>query len=177
MGGPMDPSGSTAIMPADMSALGNMPQANSAGYQRESYPDSCAVHVANLDDEVMPEDIHDNFLVCGEVKRITIKVDKMTGARMGFAYIDFATEEGQQNAMALDGSDFRGQTLKVSKKRGFTQENTGKGGGSCNWGAGNWSGKNKGGFGKGCCGGKGGYGPWWGGGKGGGCCGKGMWMW
>merc|ERR1719356_1879791 len=96
--------------------------------QKESYPENCAIHVGNLHNECIPEEIYEHFKLCGEVKRITIKINRETGERMGFAYVDFADPQNAEDAMVLDGSDFKGQAIKVNKKRAM-QDFSGKMGG------------------------------------------------
>mmetsp|Transcript_70873 Transcript_70873/g.196900 ORF Transcript_70873/g.196900 Transcript_70873/m.196900 type:complete len:233 (-) Transcript_70873:184-882(-) len=130
--------------------------------QRETYPDICAVYVGNVHNETIPEELYEHFSPCGEIKRITIKVNRDTGERMGFCYIDFGEAQNVEDAMVLDGSTFKGQEIKVVKKRDKMQEwNQSKSKGK--------SGRNKGGFGYGYAGdwggGWGGYGKgggWWG---------------
>lgn len=130
---------------------------------REQYPEAYSVYVGNLDgqDEIWPEQLHEHFRLCGEVKRITIKIDKVTGDRMGFAYVDFGDATSAETALSLDGSDFRGRQIKVNKKRAYQpRDDWGKGGGKGGkYGGGGGYGK---GYGKG---GGGGYGKGgWGGG-------------
>jgi len=94
------------------------PAAASAGAPApHTFPDGLAVHVSNLPEEVQPEELYEHFKYCGEVRRIIIKVDKNTGARLGFAYIDFAMETHVDDALLLHESDLKGSTLKVNKKR------------------------------------------------------------
>merc|ERR1711957_953734 len=84
---------------------------------REQYPDNCSVFVGQLPEDCTPEELYEHFQLCGEVKRITIKVNRETGARMGFAYIDFEVATSAEDAQVLDGSTFKGQPIKVNKKR------------------------------------------------------------
>merc|ERR1712039_375168 len=111
---------------------------------------------------IWPEEMFEHFKFCGEVKRITIKVDKQTGIRTGYAYVDFADALSAEAALTLDNSEFFGRILKVSKKRPKQYNNDfgkngGKGGkngggkGWNNWGGGwnNWNGGGRGGWTKG----------------------------
>jgi len=116
------PTASEETTLAELAAIG---AADGAGVRASAHLDGrgtspqeeLSVHVANLDDEATPEEIYENFVICGEVQRITIKVDRYTGARLGFAYIDFADEPSVLNALSLDGSQFREAQIKVSRKR------------------------------------------------------------
>eukprot|EP00930_Biecheleria_cincta_P034164 TRINITY_DN23625_c0_g1_i1.p1 TRINITY_DN23625_c0_g1~~TRINITY_DN23625_c0_g1_i1.p1 ORF type:complete len:210 (+),score=33.24 TRINITY_DN23625_c0_g1_i1:28-630(+) len=147
---------------------------------REQYAEGCSVYVGNLElpgaEEIWPEQIADHFNQAGEVKRVTIKVDRTTGDRLGFGYVDFQDETSAEVALGLDGSELMGRTLKVDKKRkiekgkGMDGMMNGKGWG---WGKGPCM-KGDGGKGKGWWGGCGPWGPWGGCGPGGkGCWGKG----
>jgi len=145
-----------------------------AAAAREQYPDAFSVYVGNLDgqEEIWPEQLYEHFKLCGEVKRITIKIDKVTGERMGFAYVDFADAMSAETALSLDGSDFCGRHIKVNKKRTYSHN-------SADWkgrgkGALGKSASPKGSFGKGWgwSGGAGAYTPWW---HGGGSSGKSCW--
>mmetsp|Transcript_44532 Transcript_44532/g.127567 ORF Transcript_44532/g.127567 Transcript_44532/m.127567 type:complete len:200 (-) Transcript_44532:487-1086(-) len=97
---------------------------------REQFPEGVSVHVGGLDgmDDILPEMLAEYFKSCGDVKRVAVKVDRWTGARLGFAIVDFGDEAAVETALTLDGSEFGGATLKVTKKKP----------------AGDWGGKGKG---------------------------------
>eukprot|EP00927_Polykrikos_kofoidii_P076915 TRINITY_DN73931_c0_g1_i1.p1 TRINITY_DN73931_c0_g1~~TRINITY_DN73931_c0_g1_i1.p1 ORF type:complete len:225 (-),score=48.97 TRINITY_DN73931_c0_g1_i1:73-714(-) len=101
---------------------------------REHYPDNCAVHVSNLNNETTPEDLFEHFSACGDIRRIIIKVDKYTGERQGFGFIDFAAEANVADALVMDGSTLKDNDIKVSKKRPPDQSRKGKGKGWGYWG-------------------------------------------
>ncbi|ORZ18501.1 hypothetical protein BCR42DRAFT_324518 [Absidia repens] len=86
--------------------------------------DSRSVFVGQVDYAASPEDLQTHFQSCGNINRITIPCDKYTGFPKGYAYIEFADSSCISNALALDGSLFRGRSLKVTTKRtnipGFT---------------------------------------------------------
>ncbi|GJQ10810.1 hypothetical protein GpartN1_g4983.t1 [Galdieria partita] len=79
--------------------------------------DRRSVYVGNVDYGSTPEELQTHFKECGTINRVTILCDKFTGHPKGFAYIEFATEEGANNAVILNESLFRGRNLKVSMKR------------------------------------------------------------
>mmetsp|Transcript_18294 Transcript_18294/g.40024 ORF Transcript_18294/g.40024 Transcript_18294/m.40024 type:complete len:608 (+) Transcript_18294:64-1887(+) len=68
-------------------------------------------------DESYAQALHEHFQLCGEVKKITIKIDRSTGYPLGQAYIDFATEDSLEKAIVYDGSEYNGRTIKVEKAR------------------------------------------------------------
>merc|ERR1712032_906210 len=93
--------------------------------------DRRSVYIGQVDYGSTPEELQEHFKSCGQINRITILVDKFTGSPKGFAYIEFADEQGVQNSLLLSGSLFRGRQLKVVQKRtnipGFNWKGKGKG--------------------------------------------------
>lgn len=79
--------------------------------------DNLSIYVGQVDYSAKPEELLAHFEPCGQVERITINCDKFTGRPKGFAYLEFQTEDAVQNAVKLDGSSFKGRTLKVTRKR------------------------------------------------------------
>eukprot|EP00871_Galdieria_phlegrea_P003719 jgi/Galph1/4348/GphlegSOOS_G2998.1 len=79
--------------------------------------DRRSIYVGNVDYGATPEELQSHFKECGTINRVTILCDRFTGHPKGFAYIEFAMEEGANNAVFLNESLFRGRTLKVSLKR------------------------------------------------------------
>lgn len=79
--------------------------------------DSRSIYVGNVDYGSSPEELQNHFQGCGTINRVTILCDKYTGHPKGFAYIEFLEKESVQNALKLDGSEFRGRLLRVSPKR------------------------------------------------------------
>jgi len=127
-----------------------------------NYPDECCVHIGNLEggeDEIWPEQLKQHFKACGEIWRITIKIDKVTGLRLGHGYIDFADEVGATTALSMDGSPFGARVLRVNRKRPNPYPDSFKGKGKKGKG-----GKGKGGgwYDSGWSGGGGGGGGYWG---------------
>mmetsp|Transcript_19692 Transcript_19692/g.27693 ORF Transcript_19692/g.27693 Transcript_19692/m.27693 type:complete len:236 (-) Transcript_19692:243-950(-) len=79
--------------------------------------DSLSIYVGQVDYSSTPEELLAHFEPCGTVERVTIVCDKFTGHPKGFAYLEFQDEEAVGNAIKLDGSIFKGRTLKVTRKR------------------------------------------------------------
>src|ERR1044071_7357192 len=80
---------------------------------------------------------------CGEVRGVDLILDRVTGRPRGFAFVEMATAEGMQKAIAeLDGESFEGRplTVKVAEDRrggGGPRDNGGPGrGGNRGWGRG-----------------------------------------
>uniref|UniRef100_A0A7E4VZA4 RRM domain-containing protein n=1 Tax=Panagrellus redivivus TaxID=6233 RepID=A0A7E4VZA4_PANRE len=79
--------------------------------------DARSVYVGNVEYTATEEQLEDHFRGCGPIDRLTIKKDKFTGHPKGFAYIQFATVEDMQNALALTDSLFLGRKINVVVKR------------------------------------------------------------
>jgi RNA recognition motif-containing protein len=71
----------------------------------------------------------------GEVRGVDLILDRVTGRPRGFAFVEMATLEGMQKAIAeLDGENFEGRplTVKVAEERrgnSGPRDNGGGGGG------------------------------------------------
>mmetsp|Transcript_19520 Transcript_19520/g.47121 ORF Transcript_19520/g.47121 Transcript_19520/m.47121 type:complete len:227 (+) Transcript_19520:104-784(+) len=79
--------------------------------------DGHSIYVGQVDYGTTPEELLAHFEACGTVERVTIVCDKYTGKPKGFAYLEFQTEAAVENAVKLDGSEFKGRNLKVTHKR------------------------------------------------------------
>jgi len=79
--------------------------------------DGRSVYVGNVDYSTKPEDLQTLFAACGALERVTIMCDKWTGSPKGYAYIQFSSVDGLENAILLDGSEFKGRPIKVCAKR------------------------------------------------------------
>jgi len=64
------------------------------------------------------EDLVEVFKDYGEVKRVHVPVDKETGRKRGFAFVEMVSK-GQETAAieALDGADWMGRSIKVNQAR------------------------------------------------------------
>ncbi len=87
-----------------------------------------SIYVGNLPYEAGQEDVEAVFAEYGEVKRVTIPMDKETGRVRGFCFVEMGTETEETEAIeALDGAEWMGRELKVNKAR--PRKNGGGGGG------------------------------------------------
>ncbi|CAH2036195.1 unnamed protein product [Thlaspi arvense] len=71
-------------------------------------------------DSSLPEDdiksaLSEHFASCGEITRVSVPIDRETGASKGFAYVDF--KEGTEKALELNGSEMSGWNLVVDESR------------------------------------------------------------
>ncbi|CAB9527544.1 Embryonic polyadenylate-binding protein 2 [Seminavis robusta] len=93
--------------------------------------DGLSIYVGQVEYSTTPEELLAHFQPCGTVERVTIVCDKITGRPKGFAYLEFGDEAAVELAIKLDGSEFKGRSLKVTHKRvniaGFSQGPGGRG--------------------------------------------------
>lgn len=87
-----------------------------------------SIYVGNLDYEVTQEDLSAAFAEYGTVKGIHLPADRETGRKRGFGFVEMDTDDQETAAIvALDGAEWMGRTLKVSKARSRDQNISGGG--------------------------------------------------
>lgn len=113
------------------------------------------LYVGNLSFNTSTQDLNELFGSVGTVESSNIIEDRETGRSRGFAFVEMATKEEGENAIAqLNGKEVDGRELKVNEAK--PQENRGGGGGRGGYGGGGGNRGGGGGYGGG--GGRGGYG-------------------
>lgn len=90
------------------------------------------LYVGGLPYRATEDELKDAFSVAGTVESAIIIIDRMSGRSKGFGFVEMATEEEAQNAIAkMNGAEMGGRTITVSeareKKEGF-QRDSGFGG-------------------------------------------------
>ena len=77
-----------------------------------------SIFVGNLSYEISQEDLVEVFKDYGEVKRVHVPVDKETGRKRGFAFVEMENKAQEAKAIeALDGADWMGRSIKVNEAR------------------------------------------------------------
>lgn len=77
-----------------------------------------SVYVGNLSFEATEADLREVFAEYGTVKRVQLPSDRETGRPRGFAFVDMDNEAEELAAIeALDGAEWMGRDLKVSKAK------------------------------------------------------------
>lgn len=90
----------------------------SAYAQRDSFPQRIpdkppyTAHLGNLSYDATVDTVTDFFASC-EVVSVRIVEDREQMRPKGFGYAEFATPEGLQKALDLDGESFQGRTIRV----------------------------------------------------------------
>ena len=72
-------------------------------------PDERSIFVKNVHFSSTVEELKVHFSECGEIKRITIPIDKFTQKSKGFAYIEFETKDAAMKAKLHNDSLFKGR--------------------------------------------------------------------
>jgi RNA recognition motif-containing protein len=122
------------------------------------------IYVGNLSFQAEQEDLLDLFSQYGEVSKCSLPLDRETGRKRGFAFVEMANDADEQKAIDdLQNVEWMGRMIRVNKA---TPREGGGGGGGGRGGYGGGGGNRGGGYGGGG-GGRGGYGGG-GGGYGGG---------
>jgi cold-inducible RNA-binding protein len=91
---------------------------------------SAKLFVGNLTFTATENDLQDHFAQAGVVVSVNIMQDRMTGRSRGFAFIEMATKEDAEKAIAMFHSkDFQGRPLTVNEARPREERPGGGGGG------------------------------------------------
>ena len=115
------------------------------------------IYVGNLSFQAEQEDLLDLFGQYGEVKQCSLPLDRETGRKRGFAFVEMSNDADEQKAIDdLQDVEWMGRMIRVNKA-------TPREGGG---GAGGGGGGGRGGYSGGGGGGRGGYGGGGGGGSG-----------
>jgi RNA recognition motif-containing protein len=76
------------------------------------------LYVGNLGYNVSDGDLSQLFAQHGTVESANVIMDKMTGRSKGFGFVEMASDEEAQAAIAaLNGKDYDGRALTVSEAR------------------------------------------------------------
>ena len=112
------------------------------------------LYVGNLSFRVTSEDLQEYFAGAGTVESANIVMDRETGRSRGFGFVEMASDDDANNAIAqFNGQEYDGRNMVVNEAR--PREDGGGRGGSNNRGGGGGRGGYGGG---GNRGGGGGYG-------------------
>ncbi|MCX5961317.1 MAG: RNA-binding protein [Cyanobacteria bacterium] len=124
------------------------------------------IYVGNLSFQAEREDLLDLFGQYGEVRQCSLPLDRETGRKRGFAFVELADDAAEQKAIDdLQDVEWMGRMIRVNKA---TPREGGGGGGGGRGGYGGGGGGRPGGGGGGYGGGGGGGRSGGGGGYGGG---------
>ena len=128
------------------------------------------IYVGNLSFQAEQEDLLDLFSQYGEVSKCSLPLDRETGRKRGFAFVEMANDADEQKAIDdLQNVEWMGRMIRVNKATPREGGGGGGGGGGRGGYGGGGGGGGRGGYGGGGGGGdRGGYGGGGDGGYGGG---------
>jgi RNA recognition motif-containing protein len=76
------------------------------------------IYVGNLSFQATEEDVREVFGDYGTVSRVSLPMDRETGRKRGFAFVDLSSDAEEDAAIAeLDGAEWMGRDLKVNKAK------------------------------------------------------------
>jgi len=88
------------------------------------------IFVGNLDFNTTEDELRQLFEVHGQVDRVSIMTDRETGRSRGFGFVEMASaEDGEKAIAALNGSKVGGRTLNVNEARPKPERSSGGRGG------------------------------------------------
>jgi len=86
------------------------------------------LYVGNLSFRVTSEDLQEHFGAAGAVESANVVFDRETGRSRGFGFVEMASEDDANNAIAqFNGQDYDGRNIVVNEAR--PREDRGGGGG------------------------------------------------
>lgn len=76
------------------------------------------IYVGNLSFQATEQEVREVFGEYGTVSRVSLPMDRDTGRMRGFAFIEMSDDAQEDKAIAeLDGANWLGRQLRVSKAR------------------------------------------------------------
>jgi cold-inducible RNA-binding protein len=86
------------------------------------------IYVGNLSYDTTDQDLQAAFAAYGNVSSAQVVIDRDTGRARGFGFVEMASqEEGQAAMAALNGSQLQGRTLTVNEAKPRTERSSGGG--------------------------------------------------
>ena len=91
---------------------------------------STKLYVGNLSFRVSSEDLQEHFATAGEVTSANVVMDRETGRSRGFGFVEMASEDAANNAIAqFNGQEYDGRNMVVNEARPRDDSRGGGGGG------------------------------------------------
>ena len=74
------------------------------------------IYIGNLSWDCEQEDLHSLFAEYGAVKKCSLQLDRETGRKRGFGFVDMANEADEQKAIDdLQDVEWMGRNIRVNK--------------------------------------------------------------
>src|SRR5687768_14934166 len=88
------------------------------------------LYVGNLSFRVTSEDLQEYFGAAGSVESANVVFDRETGRSRGFGFVEMASEDDANNAIAqFNGTEYDGRNIVVNEARPREDRGFGGGGG------------------------------------------------
>lgn len=88
------------------------------------------IYVGNLSYQATEDDLRELFAQHGEVQKVTIIKDKISGESRGFCFVEMSNGDEGRNAIAeLNGVNLKGRALKINEANPRPERPAGGGGG------------------------------------------------
>eukprot|EP01118_Nematostelium_gracile_P007206 TRINITY_DN2334_c0_g1_i2.p1 TRINITY_DN2334_c0_g1~~TRINITY_DN2334_c0_g1_i2.p1 ORF type:complete len:362 (+),score=128.65 TRINITY_DN2334_c0_g1_i2:88-1173(+) len=105
-------------------------------------PEGCTtVFLGNLSFQIQDENIYELFQDCGEISQIRWLNDKETGNFKGCGFVEFVDSESTAKAVAHNGEDVMGRTIRIDYSESKPKDQNQRGGGGQRGGRGGRGGK------------------------------------
>lgn len=102
------------------------------------------LYVGNLSFRVTSEDLHEYFAASGAVESANVVMDRETGRSRGFGFVEMASEDDANNAIAqFNGQEYDGRNMVVNEARPREDRGGGGGRGGRGNGSGGYDGGNR----------------------------------
>lgn len=89
------------------------------------------IYIGNLSFQASEEDLREIFDEYGKVNRVSLPIDRETGKKRGFAFVEMESETEEDSAIEqLDGAEWMGRIIKVNKAKPREQRSRNGGGGN-----------------------------------------------
>ncbi|MEO0375006.1 hypothetical protein C1752_00166 [Acaryochloris thomasi RCC1774] len=76
------------------------------------------IYIGNLNYDVTEEELKAVLTAYGTVQKLHLPVDRETGRKRGFGFIDMANDTEEETVISeLDGAEWMGRQMKVNKAR------------------------------------------------------------
>jgi RNA recognition motif-containing protein len=86
------------------------------------------LYIGNLSFQTTSSELEELFASIGVVESATVVEDRDTGRSRGFGFVEMATQEEGEKAIAeFDGKDFAGRSIKVNEAKPREDRSNGTG--------------------------------------------------
>ena len=86
------------------------------------------IYIGNLSSKVTEDDLKEAFRAFGALETVNVVKDRFNGEPRGYGFVDMPSKDEAQAAISgLNGTDLKGQSLKVNEARSRSGNSQGGG--------------------------------------------------